>query len=67
LTTIGGVHRAGLLGDHLHAITDRGAHTMESLRRALNERGFANAIVEETEPTLEDVFIELAGHDVTVK
>ena len=40
---------------------------MESLRLALNERGFANAIVEETEPTLEDVFIELAGHDVTVK
>jgi ABC-2 type transport system ATP-binding protein len=64
LTATRGVHRAGLLGDHLHAITDHGAHTSESLQRALNERGFANAIVEETEPTLEDVFIELAGHDV---
>ena len=67
ITSIQGVHRAGLLGDHLHAITDRGAHTMKSLQSALAERGFANAIVEEAEPTLEDVFIELAGHDVALK
>jgi len=66
LTATHGVHRAGLLGDHLHAITDRGAHTVQSLQSALAERGFVNAIVEETEPTLEDVFIELAGHEVKV-
>lgn len=61
LTATSGVHRAGLLGDHLHAITERGAHTAESLRAALSARGIKNAVVEEAEPTLEDVFIELAG------
>jgi len=61
LTAAPGVHRAGLLGDHLHAITERGAHTAESLRAALSASGIKNAVVEEAEPTLEDVFIELAG------
>ncbi len=64
LSAIPGVHRAGLLGDHLHAITLRDAHTAETVRAALAARGFAHAVIEEAEPTLEDVFVELAGKNV---
>ena len=55
------MERAGLLGDHLHAITYHGAHTADSLRTALSGCGFENALVEESEPTLEDVFVTLVG------
>ena len=61
LSAIPGVHRAGLLGDHLHAITVSGAHTAASLQAALIAKGFAQAAVEDAESTLEDVFVELAG------
>jgi len=61
LAAMPGVERAGLLGDHLHAITAPGAHTAESLRTALAERGFRDVHVEPAEVTLEDVFTELAG------
>jgi ABC-2 type transport system ATP-binding protein len=64
LSTIPGVHRAGLMGDHLHAITVADAQSDVSLKNALSERGFAEATVEAAEPTLEDVFIELAGKSV---
>jgi len=64
LTATPGVHRAGLLGDHLHAITLGEAHTAESLSAALAGRGIRAAVVEAAEPTLEDVFIELAGRGV---
>lgn len=57
-----GVSQTGLLGDHLHAITRGDAHTAESLRSALAAHGFGEAVVEEVEPTLEDVFVVLAGH-----
>ena len=40
LTTTHGVHRAGLLGDHLHAITDRGAHTIETRCRRVSRAWF---------------------------
>jgi ABC-2 type transport system ATP-binding protein len=61
LSAIPGVHHAGLLGDHLHAITLTEIHTAESLKRALAGQGIPAAIVTPAEPTLEDVFIELAG------
>jgi ABC-2 type transport system ATP-binding protein len=62
LAAVPGVGQTGLLGDHLRAITERGAHTAASLQAALAERGFASAVVEEGEPTLEDVFVTLVGH-----
>jgi hypothetical protein len=63
LHALPGLQHAGLLGDHLHAITAPGAHTAESLRAALHWAGFPGAHVEQAEVTLEDVFTELAvGH-----
>lgn len=57
LAALPGVTQAGLLGNHLHALTARGAHTAISLRRALS--AFAPQ-VEAAEVTLEDVFTALA-------
>lgn len=51
-----GVLRAGLLGDHLHAIVQTGAHTADTLRAAVP----AEVVVEPAEITLEDVFTVLA-------
>jgi ABC-2 type transport system ATP-binding protein len=61
---IPGVAQVGLRGDHLHAITQAGRHTIESLQAALGDRGFA-AQVEPADPTLEDVFMALAGRGHT--
>ncbi len=55
-----GVFQVGLRGDHLHAITLAGEHTADSLKSALESLGFG-AHVEPTDPTLEDVFMALAG------
>ncbi len=60
LGTVPGVSYAGLLGDHLHALTDRGAHSAASLSAALAGAGFTAAEVEPAEVTLEDVFVALA-------
>jgi ABC-type uncharacterized transport system ATPase subunit len=67
LHVVPGVVRAGLASDRLRAITAPEAHTAETLRAALASAGFAEAQVEQVEPTLEDVFIALAGHGVEVK
>jgi len=61
LAGLSGVTYAGLLGDHLHAITAPGAHTAETLQAALAAAGLAGALVEPAEVTLEDVFTELAS------
>ena len=61
LERTGGVFRVGLRGDHLHAITLDGAHTVESLLAALGPLGSA-VQVEPAEPTLEDVFMALTRH-----
>jgi ABC-2 type transport system ATP-binding protein len=54
------VVRAGLAGDHLRAITRPGA-SADDLRARLASRGFAGVRVEVVEPSLEDVFLALAG------
>jgi ABC-2 type transport system ATP-binding protein len=59
-----GVVRAGLASDRLRVITAPNAHTAESLLAVMQGAGFTSAAVERVEPTLEDVFIALAGHDV---
>ncbi len=60
LAVVPGVRYTGLLGDHLHCLTAPKAHTAYSLRAALAAAGFAEALVEPAEVTLEDVFVALA-------
>ena len=64
LHDVPGVVRAGLASDRLRVITAPAAHTEESLLSVMKNAGFSEATVEQVEPTLEDVFIALAGHDV---
>ncbi|HZY43955.1 MAG TPA: ABC transporter ATP-binding protein [Anaerolineae bacterium] len=62
LHDVPGIVRAGLASDRLRMITAPNAHTLESLKIVMNQAGFAEAAIEQVEPTLEDVFIALAGH-----
>jgi ABC-2 type transport system ATP-binding protein len=55
-----GVFRAGLAGDHLRALAEATIQA-EDLRNALEARGNRVARVEAVEPSLEDVFLSLAG------
>lgn len=55
-----GVIRAGLAGDHLRAITAQGVGE-GGLMGALRAAGARAPHIESTEPSLEDVFIALAG------
>ena len=55
-----GVLRAGLAGDHLSAITELQVEAGELLA-ALEGAGLTGARVLASEPTLEDVFLRLAG------
>ena len=56
-----GIEHVGLLGDHLHAISAPGSYSAESLTALLAAGGFPGAVVEQSEPGLEDVFVFLAG------
>jgi ABC-2 type transport system ATP-binding protein len=67
LAALPGVERAGLLGDHLHAITRPETHTAASLCAALTAAGFDPCEVEPAEVTLEDVFTELTGRAAVKK
>ncbi|MGQ0605220.1 MAG: ABC transporter ATP-binding protein [Anaerolineales bacterium] len=58
LERLPGVRQAGLLGDHLHVITEPHVHTADSLRATLAV--FSDVSVEPAEVTLEDVFMVLA-------
>jgi ABC-2 type transport system ATP-binding protein len=66
LHDVPGVVRAGLASDRLRVITAPEAHSLESLQSVMKTAGFAEARIEQVEPTLEDVFIALAGHDVVI-
>ncbi len=55
-----GVHRAGLQGDRLHAVTLPGTCTAATLQAALAAAGCLDAEVLPADPTLDDVFTELA-------
>jgi ABC-2 type transport system ATP-binding protein len=59
LNALPGVEQAGLLGNHLHAITRRGTHTRASLQTGLRELGEVE--IEPAEVTLDDVFTVLAN------
>lgn len=59
LQNIPGVLRAGLMSDHLNAITTHPL-TVDQLEQVLHEHGFAAARAVPTEATLEDVFLALA-------
>jgi ABC-2 type transport system ATP-binding protein len=56
-----GVAQVGLRGDHVHAITQEGAHTPDSLVALLQPLGAPVEVVA-AEPTLEDVFLVLTRH-----
>lgn len=59
LPALDGVLQAGMAGDQLRAITERGM-TGEQLHKALQKKGIKVKSVEQAEPTLEDVFLSLA-------
>ena len=54
------VHRAGLLGDQLHAVTLPDTCSAQSLQAVLAAAGCPDAQVFPANPTLDDVFTELA-------
>jgi ABC-2 type transport system ATP-binding protein len=60
LTEIPGVLQTGLAGDHLRAITKESVQPRE-IRSALAQGGMHSIDVKRIEPTLEDVFLTLAG------
>jgi ABC-2 type transport system ATP-binding protein len=55
-----GVRRVGLSGDGLRVITDNSVQR-DQLSRRLTQAGLQNASLEQVEPSLEDVFLSLAG------
>ena len=59
LPKLDGVLQAGMAGDQLRAITERGM-TAKQLQKALQDKGMDVKTVERAEPTLEDVFLSLA-------
>lgn len=59
-----GVIRVNLAGDHLRVETATGQLTAVQIKSHLLQKGFGEeTAVFPTDPTLEDVFITLAGHD----
>ena len=60
LESLPGIARAGLAGDHLRAITDRTVSARD-LQARLAGCGLQGASMVQIEPTLEDVFLALAG------
>ena len=65
LSNMPGVLRAGLKGDHLRAITSADMNE-DVLRENLRESGIKEVRLEEVEPSLEDVFLSLAGKEESI-
>ena len=64
LDDLAGVTRVNLAGDHLRVETAAGQLTAVQIQSHLLQKGFGvETAVAPTDPTLEDVFITLAGHD----
>ncbi|HNB54957.1 MAG TPA: hypothetical protein PK530_23610, partial [Anaerolineales bacterium] len=63
LEKLPGVIRAGLMSDHLNAITTAEV-SEEAVRAGLVAQGFAAARAVQTEATLEDVFLALAARGI---
>lgn len=61
LDTCPWVLRAGLVSDHLRAITPQDV-TRAALEAYLSENGIPHPRAEQVQPTLEDVFLALAAH-----
>ena len=59
LPSLDGILQAGMAGDRLRAITERGMASKQ-LEKALQEKGIDVKSVERAEPTLEDVFLALS-------
>jgi ABC-2 type transport system ATP-binding protein len=60
LSSLPGVLRASLAGDHLRALTAADVRG-EDLAAHLSAAGISRAVVERTEPVMEDVFMSLVG------
>ncbi|HET7011895.1 MAG TPA: ABC transporter ATP-binding protein [Anaerolineales bacterium] len=60
LTGTSGILRAGLAGDHLRALADPSLEP-DDIRHALGQRDIHAVRITPAEPTLEDVFLSLAG------
>ncbi|MBI4410347.1 MAG: ABC transporter ATP-binding protein [Gemmatimonadetes bacterium] len=61
LRTLPGVRHASLFGAAVHVLFEAGAADGERARARLGEEGVAVHAIEPVEPTLEDVFLHLAG------
>ena len=61
LETVPFVRHVSLSGDHLRAITAEKSG-VQHLEQALDAAGFHDVRIQETAPTLEDVFLSLAGN-----
>jgi len=66
LDQIPGIYRTGLISDHLRAITPTDM-SENNLKKPLLDVGIKVSRLEVVEPSLEDVFLALAGHDVKVE
>ena len=61
LETLPIVRNVSLSGNHLRAITEEKS-SAQNLKKALDTAGLGDVRIQETAPTLEDVFLSLAGN-----
>jgi len=61
LETLPIVRNVSLSGNHLRAITEENS-SAQNLEQALDAAGLHDVRIQETAPTLEDVFLSLAGN-----